>query len=105
MGATADPVGDFVAALRATEDTFTAARDRILAAEVPDTAFGHLFEARAVHDAYRQRLPEMARDLDEARAVLGHLIHGVRAARRGAVPHVPPVPHQNDAPPDDGGAA
>lgn len=88
MGATADPIGDFVAALRDTDDTFATARDRILAARVPDTAFGRLFEARAVHDAYRQRLPEMAANLHEARAVLTHLIDGMEALRRGT-PDIP----------------
>ena len=89
MGTTPDPVGDFVSALRDTDRGFAGARDRILAAQVPDTAFGRLFEARAVHDAYRQRLPEMARNLDEARAVLTHLMHGLAATRRGTSPDLP----------------
>jgi len=89
MGTTPDPVGDFVSALRDTDRSFASARDRILAAQVPDTAFGRLFEARAVHDAYRQRLPEMARNLDEARAVLTHLTHALEATRHGISPDIP----------------
>ena len=111
MGTTVDPVGEFVAALRDADGTFATARDRLLAAEVPDTAFGRLFEARAVHDAYRQRLPEMARNLDEARDVLTHLIHAMEALHQGTPPDVPrqgtppDVPRQGMARDDGGGAA
>jgi len=77
MGTTPDPVPEFIAALRAADDGLVAARDRLVRATVHDTAFGRLFEARAVHDAYRQRLPETARDIDAAREVLAHFITGL----------------------------
>ncbi|HKT04930.1 MAG TPA: hypothetical protein VJT31_35900 [Rugosimonospora sp.] len=77
MGATAEPVAEFIARLREADGVLLAARDRLVAASVHDAAFGKLFEARAVHDAYHQRLPETGRNFDEARAVLAHFITGL----------------------------
>jgi hypothetical protein len=92
MGATADPVAEFIAALRQADTALVAARDRLVAARVHDTAFGKLFEARAVHDAYHQRLPEMGRNFDEAREVLGHFIKGLEGGHR-----IVPVPAPGQA--------
>jgi hypothetical protein len=91
MTAGDDPVAEFIAALRETDRVLAAARDRVVSAGVRDTAFGKLFEARAVHDAYRQRVPEVGRNLDEARSVLGHFVRGLE--RDGAEPGT--VPEQN----------
>jgi hypothetical protein len=81
MGTTTDPLPEFIAALRAADHGLEAARDRLVRATVHETAFGRLFEARAVHNAYRQRLPETARDIDAARDVLGHFIAGLDRGR------------------------
>jgi hypothetical protein len=93
---TDDPVTDFVAALRDADVAMVAVRDRLSGARVDDAAFGKLFEAHAVRDAYHQRLPEMARDFDEARAVLDHFITGLSGGHRivPVIVPVPPVPAQ-----------
>ena len=72
---------EFVARLREAVAGLDAARQKLAAAAVDDAAFGKLFEARAVHYAYRQRLPEVERDFDSAREVLGHFIEGLEGDR------------------------
>lgn len=89
MGATDDPVAEFVSALRDTDTALRAARDRLAGARVHEAAFGKLFEARAVHTAYHDRLPETERDFDEARAVLGHFIAGVAGGHRATQGPIP----------------
>lgn len=95
MATADDPVAEFIAALRETDRVLAAARDRVASAGLRDTAFGRLFEARAVHDAYRQRVPEMGRNFDEARSVLGHFVSGLE--RDGAEPGT--VPERDGAAP------
>jgi hypothetical protein len=83
----AEVVDEFVARLREAVAGLDAAREKLAAAAVHDAAFGKLFEARAVHDAYRQRLPDVGRDVDSAREVLGHFIEGLVGDRPiGAAP-------------------
>ncbi len=76
-GAGRDPVGEFLAALRDVSSVLASARQELAAAEVPDDAFGRLFEAHEVRDSYHERLPSLRHDLDEARAVLDHFVTGL----------------------------
>jgi hypothetical protein len=91
-----EPVAAFVAALESANATLAGIGQRLAAAEVSDTAFGRLFEAHAVRDCYRERLPQAGTDLAEARAVLDHFVTGLRGGH--PVGPVPVVPRQN--PPD-----
>jgi hypothetical protein len=70
-------VAEFLAALREVDSTLVAARQDLVGAQVPDDAFGKLYEAHQVRDSYRERLPNLRRDLDEAREVLGHFVAGL----------------------------
>jgi hypothetical protein len=72
-----DPVVEFLAALREVDSKLAAAREDLAAAQVPDDAFGKLFEAHEVRDSYHGRLPNLQHDLDEAREVLGHFVAGL----------------------------
>ncbi len=74
----AEPVDEFIAALHDADAAFANASALLAGATVPDEAFGKLFEAHAVRDAYHQRLPEAVRDVTEARAVVDHFIHGLQ---------------------------
>lgn len=77
-----EPVDDFVAALRDADAAFASASALLDGATVHDDAFGRLFEAHSVRDAYHQRLPEAVRDLAAARAVVDHFIHGLRGGHQ-----------------------
>jgi hypothetical protein len=77
MDATVDPVAEFVSALREADAALASARAGLAGAGVRDTAFGRLFEAHEVRDAYHERLPGLRRDIDEAREVLGHFVAGL----------------------------
>jgi hypothetical protein len=77
-----EPVDEFMAALRDADAALTAAGVLLAGATVPDDAFGKLFEAHAVRDAYRHRLPETIRDLTEARAVVDHFTQGLQGGHR-----------------------
>jgi len=77
MGVPPEPVAEFVAALREARTTFDTCRERVAAATVHDDAFGKLFEAHAVHEAYHQRLPEIARDFAAAGEVVDHFVAGL----------------------------
>jgi hypothetical protein len=92
-----DPVTEFLAALREVDSALASARAGLAAAEVPDDAFGRLFEAHEVRDSYHERLPSLRQDLDEARAVLDHFVTGLG----GGHPIVdnaasPPAPRTGD---------
>jgi hypothetical protein len=89
---TDDPVADFAAALREADAALLEVRDRLAGARVDDDAFGRLFEAHEVRDAYHQRLPEMARDFDSARAVLGHFVTGLTGGHQIVPVAVPRQP-------------
>ncbi len=77
MGTAPEPVAEFVTALRDAQARLAAVRQRLSAAEVPDDAFGRLFEAREVREAYRSRGPVIDVDLAEADRVLGHFVAGL----------------------------
>lgn len=77
MDASVDPVTEFLAVLRDADAALASARAELAGARVLDTGFGRLFEAREVRDAYHERLPNAQRDIDEARAVLGHFVAGL----------------------------
>ncbi len=85
-----EPVEDFIEALSAAQASLATARDLIIGARVHDEAFGRLFEAHAVRDAYHARLPDLAHDVDEARAVAAHFSAGLRGGHR-IVPAPPPT--------------
>jgi hypothetical protein len=57
MDPAVDPVTEFLAALRDADSALASARAGLAGAGVPDTAFGRLFEAHDVRDAYHERLP------------------------------------------------
>ncbi|GAA2056374.1 hypothetical protein GCM10009839_76870 [Catenulispora yoronensis] len=81
----------FLAALRAARTALREVPGKLEGARVHDFAFGRLFEAAEVRDAYHQRLPETEKDIAEACEVLDHFIGGLAAghaidARSGHVP-------------------
>jgi hypothetical protein len=98
MDPAVDPVTEFLAALRDADSALASARAGLAGAGVPDAAFGRLFEAHDVRDAYHERLPSAQRDIDEARAVLGHFVAGLADGHRivDATP-TPPRPRPGPA--------
>ncbi|NUR60565.1 MAG: hypothetical protein HOV87_18160 [Catenulispora sp.] len=81
----------FVAALRAARAALREVPGKLESARVHDFAFGKLFEATEVRDAYHNRLPETEKDIVEACEVIDHFIGGLSAghaidARAGAAP-------------------
>ncbi|NUR30260.1 MAG: hypothetical protein HOV83_31150 [Catenulispora sp.] len=89
-GDTADAATEeFVAALRTAQAALREVPGMLEAARVHDFAFGRLFEATEVRDAYHSRLPETEKDIGEACEVVDHFIAGLAGghaidARRGA---------------------
>lgn len=73
----ADPMDAFVAALRVAEASLREVPGMLEAARVHDFAFGKMFEATEVRDAYHQRLPETENDIAEACEVIDHFIGGL----------------------------
>jgi len=67
----------FVAALRAASTALAEVPGKLEGTRVHETAFGKLFEAAEVRDAYHQRLPEIEKDIAEAREVIGHFVAGL----------------------------
>jgi hypothetical protein len=90
-----DPLADFISVLRDVDKTLASARERLASARVDDDAFGKLFEARAVRDAYHERLPELERDFDEARAVLAHFVTGLEDGLPIVTTSTAPIPRQS----------
>jgi hypothetical protein len=74
---TADPMDAFVAALRAAEASLREVPGKLEGARVHDFAFGKMFEATEVREAYHQRLPETEKDIAEACEVIDHFIGGL----------------------------
>ena len=72
-----DPMDAFVAALRAAEASLREVPGKLEGARVHDFAFGKMFEATEVRDAYHNRLPETEKDVAEACEVLDHFINGL----------------------------
>ena len=77
MGESVEATAAFVAALRAAGEALAAVPGKLEGARVHDQAFGKLFEAGEVRDAYHQRLPETETDVAEAREVIEHFITGL----------------------------
>jgi hypothetical protein len=98
----------FVAALRAASAALADVPGKLEGARVHDAAFGKLFEASEVRDAYHQRLPETEKDIAEARDVIEHFVTGLEgghpigprlAGTEGAVAaSEPAIPAQAAAP-------
>ncbi|ACU76828.1 hypothetical protein Caci_8005 [Catenulispora acidiphila DSM 44928] len=85
-----DPMDAFVAALRAAEASLREVPGKLEGARVHDFAFGKMFEATEVRDAYHQRLPETEKDIAEACEVIDHFIAGLGGGRAiGANPAGP----------------
>jgi hypothetical protein len=59
MEETPELAAAFISALRDADAALTDARDRLARARVHDTAFGKLFEAHEVREAYHRRLPDI----------------------------------------------
>lgn len=76
-GVRADPMDAFVAALRVAEASLREVPGKLEGARVHDFAFGKMFEATEVRDAYHKRLPETENDIAEACEVIGHFIAGL----------------------------
>lgn len=74
-----DPMGAFAAALRTAEASLREVPGKLEGARVHDFAFGKMFEATEVRDAYHKRLPETEKDIVEACDVIDHFIAGLRA--------------------------
>ena len=68
---------EFAAALRVAEAAMREIPGKLEGARVHDWAFGKLFEATEVRDAYHQRLPETEKDVAEACEVIDHFITGL----------------------------
>jgi hypothetical protein len=86
----------FVAALQAAQAALGEVPGLLEGARVHDFAFGKMFEATEVRDAYHNRLPETEKDIAEACEVIEHFITGLQGghsigARPGA-PEPSPVP-------------
>jgi hypothetical protein len=74
MGDGQGPVPEFVAALQNVAATLTDVRRRLSDARIADTAMGRLFEAQAVREAYHARLPLIEQNLEQAAALVGHIV-------------------------------
>jgi hypothetical protein len=89
-GVPAGPLEVFVAALRVAEASLREVPGKLEGARVHDFAFGKMFEATEVRDAYHQRLPETETDVAEACEVIDHFVAGLSARRAiGANPAGP----------------
>lgn len=67
----------FVAALRTAEAALREVPGKLEGARVHDFAFGKMFEATEVRDAYHKRLPETEKDIAEACEVIEHFVSGL----------------------------
>lgn len=96
---TTDAVEAFVAALQAAQAALREVPGMLEGARVHDFAFGKMFEATEVRDAYHNRLPETEKDIAEACEVIGHFISGLEGGHPiGARPGAPePPPSQAPA--------
>ncbi|MFL6116459.1 MAG: hypothetical protein ACJ786_34640 [Catenulispora sp.] len=79
-----------MAALQAAAAALREVPAKLEGARVHDFAFGKLFEAAEVRDAYHNRLPETEKDIAEACEVIGHFVSGLRGGHpigaRAAIP-------------------
>lgn len=89
-GVRPDPMAAFVAALQVAEASLREVPGKLEEARVHDFAFGKMFEATEVRDAYHQRLPETETDIAEACEVIDHFIAGLSERHAiAANPHGP----------------
>jgi hypothetical protein len=72
-----DAMEAFAAALRTAEASLREVPGKLEGARVHDFAFGKMFEATEVRDAYHNRLPETEKDIVEACEVIEHFISGL----------------------------
>lgn len=72
-----EPVAAFVAALQAAQASLREVPGKLEGARVDDFAFGKMFEATEVRDAYHRRLPETEKDIAEACEVIDHFVAGL----------------------------
>lgn len=80
----------FVAALRTAEASLREVPGKLEGARVHDFAFGKMFEATEVRDAYHNRLPETEKDIVEACEVIDHFVSGLEGGHAiGANPGGP----------------
>lgn len=93
----------FVAALRAASAALADVPSKLEGARVHDAAFGKLFEAAEVRDAYHQRLPETEKDIAEAQEVIGHFVAGLEGGHPIGPRVLPAVP--GSVPDGEDGAA
>jgi hypothetical protein len=98
---TPDAVDAFVAALRAAEAALREVPGKLEGARVHDFAFGKMFEATEVRDAYHNRLPETEKDIAEACDVIEHFVTGLAGGHAiGARPGAPEPPEPPGWTPD-----
>ena len=67
----------FAEALRTAGAALAGVPALLEGARVHETAFGKLFEAAEVREAYHQRLPETENDIAEALEVIEHFVAGL----------------------------
>jgi hypothetical protein len=90
---TPDAMDAFVVALQAARAALNEVPGKLEGARVHDFAFGKMFEATEVRDAYHHRLPETEKDIAEACEVIEHFISGLRGGHSiGARPGAPEPP-------------
>lgn len=87
----------FVAALRTAEASLREVPGKLEGARVHDFAFGKMFEATEVRDAYHNRLPETEKDIVEACEVIDHFVSGLRGGRAIAANPAGPDPAVSQA--------
>ncbi len=92
MGEDNEDTAEFVVALRAAGDALAAVPLMLEGARVHEYAFGKLFEAGEVRDAYHLRLPETEKDIVEAREVIEHFIVGLEGGHPIGPRSVPAQP-------------
>ena len=73
-GVAHDAVPGFLAGLAQASERLGAIPARLEAARVHDAAFGKLFDAAKVRDAYHQRLPATEENITEARQLINHFL-------------------------------
>jgi hypothetical protein len=85
-----EPMAAFVAALEAAQVSLREVPGMLEGARVHDFAFGKMFEATEVRDAYHRRLPETEKDIAEACEVIDHFVAGLTGGHGiGANPNGP----------------
>ncbi|WP_194898991.1 hypothetical protein [Catenulispora pinisilvae] len=92
-----EAVEAFVAALRTAEASLREVPGKLEGARVHDFAFGKMFEATEVRDAYHNRLPETEKDIVEACEVIDHFVSGLEGGHAVGANPGGPDPAQSQA--------